>query len=200
MGRIKPSKEELNNLYINQFKTTTEIANIYQYKSSQTISNLLKQYGITIRDRRNAQINNIIPIEDGWLINAYEVENKTLTEIANILGCAINTVRRNLTELNIPLKRRYDLTKNNLPYYFGEKNPSWKGGRFQRNDGYICVRSGDKYILEHRKMMEEYLGRPLSVEEQIHHINKCKWDNRIENFKITNVHEHINIHRMLGDL
>lgn len=200
MGRIKPSKEELFDLYVNKLKTTTDIAKLYQYKSSQTISNLLKQYNIATREGRFAQINRIIQIEDEWLINNYETENKTLTEISQILNCGINTVRRRLIELDILLKKRYDLTKNNLPHYFGEDNPAWKGGRFQRKDGYICIWNGSKYVLEHRKIMEDYLGRKLSDEEQIHHINKCKWDNRVENFEITNVHEHINIHRMLGDL
>ncbi|MDD4779122.1 MAG: hypothetical protein PHT02_00765 [Tissierellia bacterium] len=200
MGRIKPLKEELYELYINQLKTTVEIAKIYGYKSSQTISNLLNKHNIKIRDYKEAQHNNIIHIETEWLINAYEIENKTITEIANILNCAINTVRRRLIELKIPIKKRYDLSKNNLPHYLGEKNPTWKGGRFQRNDGYICIWNGKKYVLEHRKIMGEYLGRELLLEEQIHHINKCKWDNRVENFEITNVHEHINTHRALGDL
>lgn len=200
MGKLKPTQDELYELYVNQRKTTTEIAKLYEYKSSQTISNWLRMYNITMRSNKEAQVNNIVDIDTEWLINAYEVENKTLTEISKILGCGINTVRRRLIELNVPIRKRYDLTKSNLPHYHGEKNPAWKGGRFQRNDGYICVWDDGRYILEHRKIMEEHLGRLLLSEEQIHHINKCKWDNRIENLQLTDVYEHINIHRELGDL
>jgi hypothetical protein len=68
------------------------------------------------------------------------------------------------------------------------------------HDGYIFIWINGKYVLEHRKVMEEYLGRKLKLDEQIHHINKCKWDNHIDNLQITDVHEHIKIHKHLGDI
>ena len=200
MGKRKLTKETLEDLYINKKKTTTEIANMYGYQSTQTISNYLHKYQIPIRHGRDAQTNNIFNIEEEWLINMYTIEHKSLTEISKILNCCINTVRRRLIQLGIPIKKRYDLSSQNFPIMYGKDNPAWKGGRFQRSDGYIYVLYNHKYVLEHRLVMEKHLGRKLKEEEQIHHINKCKSDNRIENLLITDVHEHIKIHRMLGDI
>lgn len=62
-------------------------------------------------------------------------------------------------------------------------------------DGYILIYKPDHpycnstgYVREHRLVMEEYLGRYLTPEEVVHHINKNKQDNKIENLMLFSTH------------
>ena len=60
---------------------------------------------------------------------------------------------------------------------------------------YKRVTINGKTILEHRYVMEQYLGRKLLKNEQVHHINGDKFDNRIENLIIVTQNEHDMLHK-----
>jgi len=61
-------------------------------------------------------------------------------------------------------------------------------------------RIGGMYVLEHRYIMEQHLNRLLEKDEDVHHINGIKTDNRIENLQLfKNNSEHIKqAHKDLG--
>lgn len=103
-------------------------------------------------------------------------------------------------------------------YQSGPKHPKWKGGRVVDDGGYVRILmpdhpfAQDGYVLEHRKVMEEYLAEKypnncpylikvngklyLKQEVVVHHVNEKKDDNRIENlFPFPNIAAHVFWHK-----
>lgn len=77
----------------------------------------------------------------------------------------------------------------------GKLCPNYKGGRFKRSDGYIAVYVGDStYRLEHTLIMENHIGRRITRNENVHHINGIRDDNRIENLQLLTIADHAKEH------
>lgn len=49
------------------------------------------------------------------------------------------------------------------------------------NSGYYMIHVNDKWVLEHRFIVEEHINRPLKKEEAVHHIDFNKLNNDINN-------------------
>ena len=75
------------------------------------------------------------------------------------------------------------------------------GHKKTRKDGYNYIyfpdhpkSTKDGYIMEHDLIMECYIGRWLKPDEVVHHKNKIRNDNRIENLELMTFKEHARLH------
>ena len=83
----------------------------------------------------------------------------------------------------------------------GYKARHWKKGKYINSKGYVMVYAGTRegvnksgYIPEHRLIAESHIGRKLTGEEVVHHINGIKDDNDPSNLWIYDRKEHRAIH------
>lgn len=75
------------------------------------------------------------------------------------------------------------------------------GHKKVRSDGYTSVyfpehpkSAKDGYIMEHILLMESIIGRHLNDDECVHHKNKNRSDNRIDNLVLMTKSEHMSMH------
>jgi len=102
-------------------------------------------------------------------------------------GNEVSLKRVHVTKNN-PTKSCGCLTKETVSKRMsGENHHSWKNGEavISKKNGYKEFRYGKlRGVKEHRYIYEQYYGITLTPNQNIHHINGDRSDNRIENLEL----------------
>lgn len=160
---------------------TIQIGAKYNY-SAVTVAKYIREMGMEIRSRSELNRRRGTTIDLNQLRELIDRKLST-TEIARAMGLSQPTIEMKLRRLGWKSQhgRGSKLTKN----YF------WNGGRRVTEDGYIYVKQNDHpfatksgYVLEHRLVMEEQLGRYLRPEEVVHHKDKNRQNNHPDNLLV----------------
>lgn len=87
--------------------------------------------------------------------------------------------------------------------YCGKRAKEYEFGGHEkkRSDGYIKVyvpdhphATADGYVMKHTLVMERNIGRFLREDEVVHHVNRVRDDNRLENLRLMTKKEHLSLH------
>jgi len=138
-----------------------------------------------------------------WIVRHYVELEMSAQAIAKMLGASNHTVRGWLIKHGVHVrgKRECRHTRTFQENYSGPKNPSWRGGE-RRSNGRILIKvskhypGADRwgYVARARFIVGKHLGRYLNSKEHIHHINRQKDDDRIENLMLCDAKSHAELH------
>lgn len=146
------------------------------------------------------------------MVHKYFEERKSLREVSHEIGCTDKAVEYQLKKNGYKLRSRSESQKGRKvsdkvrevarelgKSKTGANNHNWKG--YTWRGGYIAINKKDHpnatkdgYVMEHRIVMENHIGRYLRRNEDVHHINGVKHDNRIENLMLMTKSEHSAFH------
>lgn len=104
-------------------------------------------------------------------------------------------------------KRKMSVAKTGVPHNVRENNPRWRGGRFVDKAGYVYLWVGSEhplaqksgYVLEHRLVMSGVVGRTLTADETVHHIDGDRENNRPDNLQLRKGRHGKGVSFMCGD-
>ena len=76
------------------------------------------------------------------------------------------------------------LTMYRTPAVVGDTKINNHGYTLEYRPDYPRTQEGKGWVMQHRLVMSDYLGRPLENYENVHHKNGVRSDNRLENLEL----------------
>lgn len=182
-----------------RFTPEVEVEIAQKYAAGASLNQLVTEYGGCQYTIKRALKRNSVPTRNrgqGYKTFAGEVVQQMVDmynsgmsqqAIATAFTTTQGLVSRVLRERGVYMRG----------YARGSRVHGWKGGRISTDGGYIQVlfqqpehipfvamRNRTGYILEHRLVMAQHLGRALRKDETVHHVNGDRTDNRLENLQL----------------
>ena len=101
--------------------------------------------------------------------------------------------------IRVKSKQLCNMHYQRLNRYYGETRDSLLSRRerieYVSSSGYAMIKVNGKWMLKHRHIMQQKLGRVLdSYREQVHHIDGNPLNNELDNLRIKTVNEHSSYH------
>lgn len=130
-----------------------------------------------------------------------------LDDIARIFNCDRSVVIRTLKEHNIKIRTHTQSRQEGTLYHkkLKEKN-AIKRAKLEGNfsvakNNYVLIRTKGKLIPEYRHVIEKKLGRKLLKGEVVHHIDGCRFNNKISNLIVTKKAKiHFKVHMSMQEI
>lgn len=159
------------------------------YTAGQTTRDIARHFGVHVATLRKALYAAGVRLRSGhpstWddatvqHMVARHKQGFSLKEIALEFASSAPSISKVLTAAGVVLERKA----------MGAKHGQWRGGRFV-SKGYVYVqvladspfasmRNHSGYVLEHRLVMAQHLGRPLLRGETVHHKNNNDTQNNV---------------------
>lgn len=170
-----PRIPEMVALY-EQGQSMEEIAQLFDVNRI-TVRNMLNRAGV--RPRRRGGKSPTFSVEDQSRIAELRERGWTKQDIAVEMGVGPGRLTRLFDELGLPQRVERKDRRDRLRAPGGY----WMV-KLDKDDAMRPMAHRSGYVLEHRIVMARHLGRALTSEETVHHVNGDRLDNRIENLEL----------------
>lgn len=193
-------REEMTRAYSQKGKSGRVIAKELGI-TYKTFKKKLQEFNIPLKKRQSKypELN-----DKEWLRNEYIEKKKSVRQISREIGATTGAIHSAIKWMGIRPRNIKESLEVKYPegHPRGSLNPRWKGGiRCGKNGKYIGIYSPNHpmvnpggYVMEHRLVMENKIGRYLTKDEIVHHLNGDGHDNRIENLQLTTRKKHFRDH------